>query len=88
MCDTISTLQTSFFLAVLSLFPNNINGYVTLGLTLLVSAVYAIHRASPTTRLARLEEAIRKTEDILDRAMNDCARDMVDLMDGRNRLRR
>jgi hypothetical protein len=88
MCDSISTLQTSFLFAALSLVPNNIFRYLTLGLIVASLAIYAVHQASPTKRLARLEDAIKETKGILERAMLDCARDLVDLMDRMDRLRR
>jgi uncharacterized membrane protein YfcA len=89
MCDTISPFQTLFFFGALlqSLVPNNIIRYIALGIILLSWAIYAVHQTSPTTRLARLEDAIKYTEEILERAMHDCAHDPVDLMQSQDRLR-
>jgi hypothetical protein len=87
MGNTISTFQTSFFFAALYLVPNNIYRYLTFSFMVASLAICAVNHASPTKRLARLEDTIKKTEDILERAMYDCARDLVDLLNARNRLR-
>ena len=83
----MSTLQTSFLFAALSLVPNNIFRYLSLSLILAYWAIYGLRQTTPAKRLARLEEAIKTTQEILERARSDCERDVVELMRRKDRLR-
>ncbi|KAJ7704073.1 hypothetical protein B0H17DRAFT_1193987 [Mycena rosella] len=82
MCD----IQTSFILGALSLVPGNTSPYITLGLSSVLLAVYAVHHYGPTQRFARLEDEIIATETILEGAKLDCARDHMTLVERGGRL--
>ncbi|KAJ6578648.1 hypothetical protein DFH09DRAFT_1148017, partial [Mycena vulgaris] len=61
--------------------------YIGLGLATASLVIYAAHHQSPSQRLDRLENSIKVTEEILERAKMDCARDQMKLMVRGNRLR-
>ncbi|KAJ7704045.1 hypothetical protein B0H17DRAFT_1193962 [Mycena rosella] len=86
MYDTITTLQTSLILGALSLVPGNTSRYITLGLASASLTIYAGHQYGPAQRLARLEDAITATEEILEGAKLDCARDHMTLVERGRRL--
>ncbi|KAJ7704093.1 hypothetical protein B0H17DRAFT_1194002 [Mycena rosella] len=86
MGNTIFTLQTSLILGALSLAPGNTSPYITLGLASVLLAVYLVHHYGPMQRLARVEDVIAATEEILAGAKLDCARDHMTLMERGRRL--
>ncbi|KAJ7153410.1 hypothetical protein C8R43DRAFT_1126704 [Mycena crocata] len=86
MVDTISTRKTSLILLVLYLVPVTIAPYISLGLTCASLIIYAVHSRCPVKTLSRLEDAIKTTEEIMERAKVECMRNHVELMDGASRL--
>ncbi|KAJ6578703.1 hypothetical protein DFH09DRAFT_1276177 [Mycena vulgaris] len=86
MPDTISKLQI-FVFAAISLASVTTQRYIGLGLATTSLAIYVAHHHSPSQRLDRLENSFKVTEEILERAKMDCARDQVELMRKGNRLR-
>ncbi|KAJ7457101.1 hypothetical protein FB451DRAFT_1275930 [Mycena latifolia] len=86
MCDTISTLQASVMMSTLSLVAGNTSRYIGLGLASASLGVYAAHHQSPSQKLARLEDALMATEEILEHAKLDCARNRVELMESETQL--
>ncbi|KAJ7704048.1 hypothetical protein B0H17DRAFT_1127084 [Mycena rosella] len=86
MGNAISTLQTSLIFGTLSLMPGNTSRYITLGLAFASLAIYAAHHYGPTQRLARLEDVITATEEIMEGAKLDCARDHMTLVERERRL--
>ncbi|KAJ6578699.1 hypothetical protein DFH09DRAFT_1148107, partial [Mycena vulgaris] len=61
--------------------------YIGLGLATALLLIYAAHQQSPSQRLDRLEDSIKVTEEILEGAKMNCARDQVEVMRSGNRLR-
>ncbi|KAJ6578701.1 hypothetical protein DFH09DRAFT_1310679 [Mycena vulgaris] len=61
--------------------------YIGLGLATASLLIYAAHYQSPSQTFDRLENSIKVTEEILEGAKMDCARDQVELMRRENRLR-
>ncbi|KAJ7704051.1 hypothetical protein B0H17DRAFT_1040499 [Mycena rosella] len=86
MCDTISALQTSLILGAFSLVPGSTSRYITLGLASASLTIYTAHHYGPTQRLARLEDTITATKEILEGAKLDCARDHITLVGRERRL--
>ncbi|KAJ7704052.1 hypothetical protein B0H17DRAFT_1228265, partial [Mycena rosella] len=88
MCarDTISALQTSILFGALAMVPGNTSPYITLGLASVLLAVHAMHHYGPSQRLLRLEDTITATEEILEGAKLDCARDHMTLVERGRRL--
>ncbi|KAJ7704105.1 hypothetical protein B0H17DRAFT_1194014 [Mycena rosella] len=66
--------------------PGNTSRYINLGLASASLTIYAVHHYSPSQRLLRLEDTITATEEILEGAKLDCARDHMTLMERGRRL--
>ncbi|KAJ7703994.1 hypothetical protein B0H17DRAFT_1040333 [Mycena rosella] len=88
MGNTISTLQTSLLFGALSMLPGNTFPYITLGVASASLTIYAAHHYGPSQRLLRLEDTITATEEILEGAKLDCARDHMTLVRRGRRLLR
>ncbi|KAJ7441438.1 hypothetical protein FB451DRAFT_1569265 [Mycena latifolia] len=82
----ISQLQSSVLLGALSLIPNNMLRYASLGIAFSLALLYAIHLKRPLTQLSQLEDVVQTTETIICDAKLHCPRDLVSLLEARVRL--
>jgi hypothetical protein len=80
MCD----ISTSIIFWALSPIPGF--RYIGLGLVAISFIIYAANRQTPSYKLSQLEDMIKMTEEILKGARENCARDHVELLDGRRCL--
>ncbi|KAJ6507104.1 hypothetical protein DFH09DRAFT_1101333 [Mycena vulgaris] len=89
MCDSLYTpLQSGVLFWVLSLVPINIFRYIGLGAAAVSGAIFAAHYHHPSTRMARLNNMLSATTEILARAKSHCLRDHLDLANDERRLLR
>ncbi|KAJ7849273.1 hypothetical protein B0H13DRAFT_2361353 [Mycena leptocephala] len=74
-----SSLILFFATAALSLIPDDVLRYSSLGVVLTSLGIYAAHRKRPLARLDALNDRIKAATDILARARSECLQDRSDL---------
>ncbi|KAJ7455021.1 hypothetical protein B0H11DRAFT_259738 [Mycena galericulata] len=79
MCDTISSLKSSAIFWALSLVPGAIASYTGFSVTCASLGIYFLQRQRPSEKLGRLEDAIKLTEETLERAQMSGLRRFVAL---------
>ncbi|KAF8206016.1 hypothetical protein K438DRAFT_1756746 [Mycena galopus ATCC 62051] len=88
MCDTSNTLSSSTLSSTVSLIPNNIFPYLSLGLVFAGFMIYTLHCYCPSARLGRLNGMITAAEAMLDHAKANCRRDYLALSETNIRVLR
>ncbi|KAF8215126.1 hypothetical protein K438DRAFT_1749210 [Mycena galopus ATCC 62051] len=84
--DPLSHLPTSFLLALVAAIPNHTIRYFALSLIICFGVLCTIHLKSPSTQLRRLGTIIHETDELLRRAMAQCPREYIKLVEQMGRL--
>lgn len=77
---------STILLWILPLIPNNAVRYVGLGLVSVLLIVVFIRLQHPSAKMQQLEDAIKTTDEILERARSTCARSHLALLKEQSRL--
>ncbi|KAJ7858173.1 hypothetical protein B0H13DRAFT_2076600, partial [Mycena leptocephala] len=79
-------LLFSLLLTFVAAIPNHTFRYTALGLLFVLAALCTVHLRSPSTQLRHLTHLIDQTEDLIQRAMVQCARDHSSLTEEMGQL--